>query len=99
MQPATHAPAHHGHAQELSFWRKYVFSVDHKVIGKQYMSLSLFMAIFGGLTALLIRWQLAWPEAQIPGLGWVPPPTLYEGAVEPDGYNILPCCSAPSATS
>jgi cytochrome c oxidase subunit 1 len=89
MQPAAHAPAHHAHTQELPFWRKYVFSVDHKVIGKQYMALALFMALFGGLTALLIRWQLAWPEAQIPGLGWVPAPTLYEGAVEPDGYNAL----------
>jgi cytochrome c oxidase subunit 1 len=89
MQPAAHAPAHHGHAEELPFWRKYIFSVDHKVIGKQYMALSLFMALFGGLTALLIRWQLAWPEAQFPGLGWVPAPTLYEGAVEPDGYNVL----------
>jgi cytochrome c oxidase subunit I len=89
MQPAAHAPAHHGHTEELPFWRQYIFSVDHKVIGKQYLSLSLFMALFGGLTALLIRWQLAWPEAQIPGLGWVPPPTLYEGAVEPDGYNVL----------
>ena len=35
--PTPHA-AHEAHHEELGFWRKYVFSVDHKVIGIQYAS-------------------------------------------------------------
>jgi cytochrome c oxidase subunit 1 len=84
------AEAHgHEHGEELRFWRKYVFSVDHKVIGKQYMSLALFMMLIGGLTAFLIRWQLAWPETPVPGFGWVPEPTMFEGVVPPEFYNAL----------
>ncbi|HVN63319.1 MAG TPA: cbb3-type cytochrome c oxidase subunit I [Candidatus Binataceae bacterium] len=67
------------HQAETSFIRRYIFSTDHKVIGKQYMLLSLTMAIIGGFTAYLIRWQLAWPETDIPG--W--------GAIGPDNYNAI----------
>ncbi|HUI26027.1 MAG TPA: cbb3-type cytochrome c oxidase subunit I [Candidatus Kryptonia bacterium] len=83
------AHAHEAHHQELSFWRKYIFSVDHKMIGRQYMSLALFMAIFGGLTAMLIRWQLAWPETPVPGFKWIPEPMMFDGVVPPDFYNAL----------
>ena len=31
--------AHDAH-HEMSFWDKYIFSVDHKIIGFQYMSVS-----------------------------------------------------------
>ncbi len=57
--------------------RRYIFSTDHKVIGKQYMTLSALMAIIGGFSAYIIRWQLAWPETSIPG--W--------GPIGPDQYN------------
>ena len=50
-----------------------MFSVDHKVIAKQYLGLSLFMALIGGASAYLIRWQLAWPETYVPGWGYVEP--------------------------
>ncbi|HVN83449.1 MAG TPA: cbb3-type cytochrome c oxidase subunit I [Candidatus Binatia bacterium] len=83
------AHAHDMHHHELPFWRKYIFSVDHKMIGRQYMSLALFMALFGGLTAMLIRFQLAWPEEPVPGFGWVPEPTMFGGVVPPDFYNAL----------
>ncbi|HXQ23233.1 MAG TPA: cbb3-type cytochrome c oxidase subunit I, partial [Candidatus Acidoferrales bacterium] len=89
MQAVVEPDAHHAHGEELGFWRKYVFSVDHKVIGKQYMSLALFMALVGGLTAYLIRWQLAYPETPVPGFHWVPEPTMYEGVVPPEFYNAL----------
>ncbi|HXV44461.1 MAG TPA: cbb3-type cytochrome c oxidase subunit I [Anaerolineae bacterium] len=62
----------HAHAHEhppLSFWRKYIFSTDHKVIGIQFLFTSLFFFTLGGLLALLIRTQLAWPWAEIPGIG------------------------------
>jgi cytochrome c oxidase subunit I len=47
------------------FLRKYVFSLDHKVIGLQYIITAAFMAVVGGGLAGMIRYQLAWPEAEI----------------------------------
>ncbi|MBK8025543.1 MAG: cytochrome c oxidase subunit I [Chloroflexi bacterium] len=37
------------------------WSVDHKIIGVQYMALALFGFIFGGTLAMLIRWELLTP--------------------------------------
>ena len=52
----------HGHEHhELGFWRSYVFSTDHKVIGIQYMLAGLFSLFFGFCLMLLMRWQLAFP--------------------------------------
>ncbi|MBI2351137.1 MAG: cbb3-type cytochrome c oxidase subunit I, partial [Deltaproteobacteria bacterium] len=56
-----------------------IFSTDHKVIAKQYLSVGLFWAIMGGLTAYMIRWQLAYPEIEVPGWGFI----------APDFYNML----------
>lgn len=78
-----------GHEEKLSFWRKYVFSVDHKVIGKQYMFLSLFMALVGGTLAYMLRWQIAFPEKPVPGLGWIPEPTMFGGIIPPEFYNAV----------
>ena len=66
-QPAVQSKAAEvEHFKELSFVKKYVFSSDHKTIAKQYLGISLFMAMVGGFTAYAIRWQLAWPSARIP---------------------------------
>ncbi len=62
---ATHAS--HEHHQELGFFRTYIFSLDHKMIGRQFLFMGLLMIIVGGLLAMLVRWQLAWPET--PGAG------------------------------
>ena len=61
------------HGEPESFLRKYVFSVDHKVIGKQYMITGLFMALLGGYFAFVFRSQLAWPGEPVAGFGTVPP--------------------------
>lgn len=85
---AAHAEAAHaGHHEPTSFWRKYIFSVDHKVIGKQYMTLGFLMAIAGGFTAYLIRWQLAWPETEAPLLGLLQ--GEQGGFFGPDQYNAF----------
>lgn len=84
---ATHVE--HAHHEELGFWRTYVFSTDHKMIGKQFLFLGLFMMVLGGLLALMLRWQLAWPETAVPGFGWVPEPYMYEGIIPPETYNML----------
>jgi len=52
----------HGHEHhELGFWRSYVFSTDHKVIGIQYLWGGLSFLFFGFGLMLLMRWQLAFP--------------------------------------
>ncbi len=69
---SAHAPSSHGHAHdhdhdhghehhELGFWRSYVFSTDHKVIGIQYITAGLFLLLFGFGLMLLMRWQIAFP--------------------------------------
>jgi cytochrome c oxidase subunit 1 len=90
-QTAAVAPAHVAHEQheELSFLRHYVFSTDHKMIGRQFLFLGLFMMIIGGLLALMVRWELAWPESQVPLTGWIPEPFMYDGHMGPEFYNAL----------
>jgi len=44
--------------------RTYIFSTDHKMIARQFLFMGLFMMILGGLLALIVRWQLAWPETR-----------------------------------
>jgi cytochrome c oxidase subunit 1 len=59
--PTVHeAPDHEVRAE--SFLRRYVFSLDHKTIGKQYYFTTLFMALIGGALAMLMRAHLGWPE-------------------------------------
>jgi len=54
----------HGHHQApTGFIRKYVFSIDHKVIGIQYLFLALFSVFVGMALSLLMRLHLAWPAA------------------------------------
>jgi cytochrome c oxidase subunit 1 len=77
------------HPSELSFLRRYIFSTDHKTIGKQYLMLGLFMALLGGVMAYLMRWQIAWPETPVPGAGWIPEPTAFGGIIPPEFYNAL----------
>jgi cytochrome c oxidase subunit 1 len=62
-EAVTHAAARHADAghHEVSFVRHYIFSTDHKMIGKQFLSMGLAMLVLGGLLALLVRWELAWP--------------------------------------
>src|SRR5512145_198424 len=87
----SHAGARHVGAEhhEVGFIRHYIFSTDHKMIGKQFLSLGLAMLVLGGLLALLVRWQLAWPETAVPGMGWVPEPTMFGGIIPPETYNAF----------
>ncbi|MDZ7361874.1 MAG: cbb3-type cytochrome c oxidase subunit I [candidate division KSB1 bacterium] len=69
MSEATATQKHEAHAHHESFIRKYIFSTDHKMIGKQFLILGLMMLLLGGGLALLIRWQLAYPEKPLPLIG------------------------------
>ena len=67
--PAAHGVAHAHEDVEAGFLRKYVFSVDHKVIGIQYTVTSLGFLLFGFSLMMLMRWQLAYPGQPIPLVG------------------------------
>ena len=79
----------HAEAHELGFIRTYIFSTDHKMIARQFLFLSLFMMSIGGGMAMLMRWELAWPESAVPFMSWVPEPFMYEGAIPPNTYNAM----------
>jgi len=66
---------HGGHPEE-SFWRKYVFSVDHKVIGLQYMMTGLIFLFIGFTLMMLMRWQLAYPGKPLPSLPFIAFPAI-----------------------
>lgn len=51
----------HGHHKE-TFITKYIFSLDHKMIAKQYLITGLLMGIVGVVLSLFFRMQIAWPE-------------------------------------
>ena len=74
-EAAAAAHAGHAHAAPTGFIRKYVFSLDHKVIGIQYYFLALLSVFVGMGLSLLMRIHLVWPEANIPWLGHIQPET------------------------
>ncbi len=78
------------HAHELPFWRKHIFSVDHKTIGVQYAITALLFMLVGLLMMLIMRWQLANPAQAIPGIGnLLGEANAPGGVVLPDFYNQL----------
>jgi cytochrome c oxidase subunit 1 len=79
-----HAEAHH---EELGFWRKYVFSQDHKVIGIQYGFTALVFLLFGFTLMMMMRWSLAYPNTPIPLLGGLLKAS--GGVILPEFYNQL----------
>jgi hypothetical protein len=57
---------HHARHPPPGFIGRYIFSLDHKTIGRQYLFTGLIMAAVGGYLAYVIRHQLAFPDAAIP---------------------------------
>ncbi|MFT5468214.1 MAG: cytochrome c oxidase subunit 1 [Verrucomicrobiales bacterium] len=83
-----HAHDEHDH-HDPPFWKKYIFSTDHKMIGMQYgITALIFLAIGFGLM-MVMRWSIAYPGEPIPflwrflGEKWAP-----GGVVSADFYNI-----------
>jgi cytochrome c oxidase subunit I len=69
------SPHVHEHSAPQGFIRKYVFSLDHKVIGIQYFFLALTAVFVGMFLSLLMRIHMIWPQAIIPGFGEIKPET------------------------
>ena len=87
LDPAGTVHVTHDH-HELGFIRKYIFSTDHKVIGIQFLFTGLVMLLCGGLMAMAVRWQLAFPWTEMPILGKVLFPET-GGVATPEGYTML----------
>jgi cytochrome c oxidase subunit I len=89
----THPSAVHAHEhvhEELGFWRKYVFSTDHKVIGIQYALTGLLFLLFGFTLMMVMRWQMAYPGKAIPIIGgWLGVANAPGGIMLPEFYNQL----------
>jgi cytochrome c oxidase subunit 1 len=83
----AHAAQHHTPPQ--GFIRKHIFSVDHKVIGKQYYGLAL-VAVFTGMAlSWLMRFHLVWPNKAIYGLQWLSKIGAPGGVITPEYYLSL----------
>jgi heme/copper-type cytochrome/quinol oxidase subunit 1 len=87
LSPAIDAP--HAHAPP-NWVQRYLFSIDHKTIGIQFLFSGLAFFMLGGLLAMLMRWQLAWPSDPahpVPILG-----KLLQwdgGTMPPEMYNMI----------
>jgi cytochrome c oxidase subunit 1 len=75
---------------QTGLFRKYVFSLDHKVIGLQYALTSLGFLLIGFSLAILFRWQLAYPGQPVPVIGgWFGDLNAPGGVMLPEFYNQL----------
>jgi cytochrome c oxidase subunit 1 len=77
------------HGAPTSFIRKYVFSLDHKIIGLQYYALALAAVVTGMVLSWIMRIHLVWPNAPIPGLGALAKVGAPGGVVTPEYYLQL----------
>jgi len=75
---SSHAsPVHHSEAPK-GWLRHYIFSLDHKIIGTQYILLGLSAVTIGVILSIMMRIHLAWPNAHIWGFS--------NGVVSPEDY-------------
>src|SRR6056297_1463746 len=90
----SHTEEHHEH-HELPFWRKYIFSTDHKVIGIQYGITALLFLAFGFYLMMVMRWSIAYPERPLPEwMSWFLTDQwkgrwLQDGRVTGETYNMF----------
>jgi len=82
--------AHDHHEHSSSFVTKYLFTTDHKMIGKQFLVTGIFWAIIGGFLSVLFRLQLGFPDMDMTFLkpllgGWI----NETGQLDPNFYLAL----------
>ena len=83
----VHHHEHHGHHQ--SFITKYIFSQDHKTIGKQFLITGIIWGVIGGLFSVLFRLQLGFPEQTFPILETFFGHWAAGGVIQPEFYYAL----------
>jgi cytochrome c oxidase subunit 1 len=84
---SAHAAPHH--APPVGFIKNHVFSLDHKVIGKQYYTLALVAVFIGMVLSWFMRIHLAWTNVAIPGLQLLSPTGAPNGLMTPEYYLEL----------
>jgi cytochrome c oxidase subunit 1 len=89
MHDTSAAHAAHQHAAPTSFIRKHIFSLDHKVIGKQYYGLALLAVFIGMVLSWLMRIHLGWPAWPIPLLDKLSAVGAPQGVMTPEYYLSL----------
>ena len=85
---------HHGDKYQSNFVTTYIFSQDHKMIGKQYLFTGMLWAVIGAAMSIVFRLQLGFPEADLawiqPILGkWITISDTGVGSLDPDFYYAL----------
>lgn len=85
----SHSTEHEHEHHEETFISKYVFSLDHKVIAKQFLISGIFWAIIGGGMSILFRIQLGFPDADVSWLEPILGSWISEGKLDPGFYMAL----------
>lgn len=85
----VHHDEHHVHHHKETFITKYIFSQDHKTIGKQFLITGIIWAIIGGLFSVLFRLQLGFPNETFPILETVFGKWAEGGHIKPEFYYAL----------
>src|SRR5688500_20135692 len=80
------APAH-VHHDDRTFVQKYIFTTDHKIIGIQFLFMSLAFMFVGGVLAGIMRWQLGLPSEALPGGAILGETRAPGGSLLPEFYN------------
>ena len=88
MAEATHDVVHR-HEPPKGFIRKYIFSLDHKVIGIQYILLALTAVLVGMMMSVLMRLNLSWPGSKLSILGTLFPTGAPGGVMSGEFYLSL----------
>src|SRR5882724_3129288 len=71
------------------FARRYLFSTNHRIVGIQFLVLSMVMALCGGAFMALMRMNLAWPGIKWPLLGALFPHAMQSGIMKPEFYLAI----------
>ncbi len=79
---------HHDH-HEQTFWTKYVFSTDHKMISKQFLITAVFMAFLAMGMSMIFRLQLGWPDTKFQFLESILGKWGKDGKLDPGFYLAL----------
>src|SRR5437764_15333365 len=86
----VHHDEHHVHHHKETFITKYIFSQDHKTIGKQFLITGIIWAIIGAFFSVVFRLQLGFPNEHFPiletlfGSKWAK-----DGQIQPEFYYAL----------
>jgi cytochrome c oxidase subunit I len=80
---------HHDHDHHQSFWTKYVFSTDHKMISKQFLITAIVMAFLAMAMSMIFRLQLSWPGQPFPFLEGILGKWGKDGILDPGFYLAL----------